>query len=758
MKARFSVTGMSCAMCAARVQKAVAALPGVRDCAVNLLKGDLCVELDGTGADPAAVVKAVEQAGYGATPIEAPGPKAPPRPAAPTPAEKAAREAAALRRRFARSALFAAPLLYLSMGRAMGWPLPPCLLGASNAGVFALTLLLLAAPVACLNARLFRGGLKALLRGGPNMDSLVALGAGASLAYGLWTLYRVVAALGAGQAAAAEALAGDLYFDGAAMILTLVTLGKWLEARAKGRTTEALGALLALAPKTARLLRGGREETVPAEAVAVGDAVLVKAGEAIPVDGTVVAGRGAVDESALTGESIPVDKAPGDRAACATVLRDGYLTIRAERVGGETALAQIVRLVDEATSSKAPLAKLADRVAGVFVPAVIAVALATFAAWLACGAGVGFALTMAVSVLVVSCPCALGLATPTAVMVGMGRGAARGILFKSAEALEAAHAVGVVALDKTGTLTEGRPAVTDALPAPGVEAARLWRVAAALERLSGHPLAQAVAEEAARRGVEAPAAEAFAQIPGHGLGGQVGGAPCLAGNRALLEERGVPTGALAARAEALAGEGKTALWFAEAGRALGLIAVADTLKPTTREAVEALRRLGVETVMLTGDAPRTAEAIGRQAGVGRVVAGVLPQGKAAEVRALQAEGRRVAMVGDGVNDAPALACADVGVAIGAGTEVAIGAAGVVLMRNDPLDVARAVRLSRATVRNIKENLFWAFFYNAAAIPLAAGCFYAAWGLRLSPMVAALAMSLSSVFVVSNALRLRFARL
>lgn len=757
MKARFSVSGMSCAMCAARVQKAVSALPGVRDCAVNLLKGEMAVTLDGPGAGPADVVAAVEKAGYGAAPLEAPARGASARPASPTPAERAAREAAALRRRLGWSALFAVPLLYLSMGRPMGWPLPQGLLGAEGAGAFALTLLLLAAPVACLNGRFFREGLRALLRGGPNMDSLVALGSGASLAYGVWSLYKIAAALGAGETAAAEALAGDLYFDGAAMILTLVTLGKWLEARAKGRTTEALGALIALAPKTARLLRGGREESVPAEALAPGDLVLVKAGEAIPADGTVEEGRGAVDESALTGESIPVDKAPGSRAACATTLRDGYLKIRAEQVGDGTALARIVRLVDEATTSKAPIAKLADRVAGVFVPAVIAVALVTFAAWLLCGAGVGLALTMAVSVLVVSCPCALGLATPTAVMVGMGRGAACGILVKSAEALETAHAVDVVALDKTGTLTQGKPAVTDALPAEGADEARLWRVASALERLSGHPLAQAVAEEAARRGAEAPPAENFAQLPGRGLRGQVGGADCLAGNRALLEENGVLTGALAARAEALADEGKTALWFAEGGRALGLIAVADTLKPTSRAAVEALRRMGVETVMLTGDDARTAKAVARRAGVGRVVAGVLPQGKAEAVRALQAQGRRVAMVGDGVNDAPALACADVGVAIGAGTDVAIGAADIVLTRSDLLDVPRAIRLSRATLRTIKENLFWAFFYNAVAIPLAAGCLYAPCGLRLSPMTAALAMSLSSVFVVSNALRLRLFR-
>ncbi len=761
MKTRFTVTGMACAACSARVQRTVEKLPGVRACAVNLLKGDMVADYDEAAVTAEQIAAAVTAAGYGATPEAPPAPAAAPEaPEAapkPSPAERARAEFRDLLRRFAGSAAFAAPLFYLSMGRMLGWPLPDCFLGVAGAGVYALTALLLALPVAFLNGRTFRVGFGLLLRGSPNMDSLVALGAGASLLYGACALYGIAWALGVGDAATAERLAGELYFDGAATILTLITLGKCLEARAKGRTTEAIGALAALAPKTARLLRDGQEVEIPAADVAVGDVLVVKAGDRVPADGRVLEGAAALDESALTGESIPVDKAPGDRVIGATVSRGGWFTMRAEQVGRATALAQIIRLVDEATSSKAPIAKLADRVAGVFVPAVILVAAVTGVVWLACGAGLAFALTMAVSVLVVSCPCALGLATPTAIMVGTGRGAANGILIKSAQALETAHAVDVAVLDKTGTLTQGRPAVTDVLPAPGADEARLWRVAAALERLSEHPLARAVAEEAARRNVAAEPVEGFAQIPGRGLRGALADVPCLAGNLALLEESGVRDPALAPLRDRLAAQGKTPLFFAEGDAPLGVIAVADAVKPTSAEAVARLRRMGVRVVMLTGDNARTAEAIRAQVGADRVVAEALPQDKEREVRALQAQGRTVAMVGDGVNDAPALARADVGIAIGAGTDVAIDAADVVLMRDDLRAVADAIDLSRATLRNIKENLFWAFFYNAIGIPIAAGLLYPAFGLRLSPMLAALAMSLSSVFVVSNALRLRLWR-
>ena len=743
MKTRFEVTGMACAACSARVQRTVEKLPGVRSCAVNLLKNDMTADYDEAVVTAEQIAAAVTAAGYGATPEAPPKPAETPREeSAPTPAERAREAFRGLLRRFVWSVVFAAPLFYLSMGRMMGWPLPDCLAGVGSAGVYALTAFLLAAPVAVINGRTFRVGFGTLLRGSPNMDSLVALGAGASLVYGVCALYGIAWALGGGDGATAERLAGELYFDGAAMILTLITLGKCLEARAKGRTTAALGALAALAPKTARVRRGGAEVEIPAAEVAVGDVLIIKAGEQVPADGTVIEGAGAVDESALTGESLPVDKAPGDRVIGATVNRSGWFAMRAEQVGRGTALAQIIRLVDEATSSKAPIAKLADRVAGVFVPAVIVVAAVTCVVWLACGAGLAFALTMAVSVLVVSCPCALGLATPTAIMVGTGRGAANGILIKSAEALETAHGIDVAVLDKTGTVTQGKPTVTDVLPAPGVDEARLWQVAAALERRSEHPLAQ-----------ESPV-EDFGQVPGRGLRGKVAGVPCLAGNPALLAENNVrgavPEETLARLAEA----GKTPLCFAADGVWLGVIAVADAVKPTSAEAIAALRRMGVETVMLTGDNRRTAEAIRAQVGADRVIAEALPQDKEREIRELQAQGKTVAMVGDGVNDAPALARADVGIAIGAGTDVAIESADIVLMRGDLRDVAAAIALSRATLRNIKENLFWAFFYNAIGIPVAAGCFYAAFGLRLSPMLAALAMSLSSVFVVSNALRLR----
>ncbi len=757
MTARFAVSGMTCAACAARVRRAVEALPGVRECVVNLLKHGMTVTFDAGAVGVGAIVGAVEAAGYGAAPSdgasgEASGGVGDGRGASPV--GLAEREEGALRRRFVRSLAFAGPLFYLSMGRMLGWPLPGCFVGEGQAGVYALTAFLLAAGVAAANGRVFRAGFGTLARGAPNMEALVALGAGASLAYGVYALYRMALAFGVGDVAGAGAFADDLYFDGAGTILTLIALGKWLEARAKRRTTRVLDALAALAPKTARVVRDGVESVIPAERVAPGDVLVVKAGERVPVDGTVTEGEGAVDESALTGESIPVDKRPGDRVIGATVSQSGWFRMRAEKVGRETALAQIVRLVDEATSSRAPIAKLADRVAGVFVPAVIAIAAATLTAWLLCGAGLETALTFAVAVLVVACPCALGLATPTAIMVGTGRGAALGILVKSAEALETAHAVDTVVLDKTGTLTRGKPAVTDVLPAAGVGSARLLRVAAALESRSAHPLAVAVAEETARRGVAPEAVEGFAQVPGRGLRGRVGGLPCLAGNLPLLEEAGLRDPEAARLRDGLAEAGKTPLFFAEGGRFLGIVAVADTVKPTARDAVRALHAMGIATVMLTGDNAKTAEAIRRRVGVGRAVAETLPQDKARIVGELRAQGKTVAMVGDGVNDAPALAGANVGIAIGAGADVAIEAADIVLMRGDPLGVPAAIALSRATLRTIKENLFWAFCYNLVGIPVAAGCLYAAWGLRLSPMLAALAMGCSSVLVVANALRLR----
>ncbi len=741
MQERYDVTGMTCAACSARVEKSVSALPGVTQCTVNLLKNSMVVDYDDAALSSGQIVAAVEKAGYGASLQQKAGAKAAPKGEEPGAAAK--REYLAMRRRVIWSFVFTVPLFYLSMGHMMGWPLPGFFLGTENAMLYALTQFLLLLPVVAINFRYYRQGFKTLLHGSPNMDSLIALGSGASLAYGVYALYKIAFGFGHGDLAMVEQFTHDLYFEGAGTILTLITLGKFFEARAKGRTSDAINKLLNLAPKTATVLRGGEEVVLPVEEVQKGDLLVVKAGESIPVDGVLVEGSASVDESAITGESIPVDKQPGDRLIGATVSRSGYCKMRAEKVGDETALSQIIRLVDEATSSKAPIAKLADKVAGVFVPVVIAIAVVAAVVWLLCGATFEFALTIAVSVLVVSCPCALGLAT------------SNGILIKSAEALETAHDVQVVVLDKTGTITQGQPVVTDLAPQAQVSEETLLTAAASLEALSEHPLARAIVEEARRRGAPFLPVTEFSQIPGQGIQGKVEGKVCLAGNRRMMDAFGVRGATLDAIQDRMADEGKTPLFFAADGELLGVIAVADVVKPTSRQAVADLQAMGIEVVMLTGDNRRTAEAIRRQVSVDRVVAEVLPEDKEREIRALQESGRKVAMVGDGINDAPALARADVGIAIGAGTDVAMESADIVLMKNDLLDVAAAVELSRATIRNIKENLFWAFFYNAICIPIAAGCFYAAFDLKMNPMVAALAMSFSSVFVVSNALRLRF---
>ena len=752
MQEKYDVTGMTCAACSARVEKSVSALPGVQACSVNLLKNSMVVTYDDAALSSGQIVGAVEKAGYGAAVQALASRRVAP---AAAPADTARKEYEVMRRRVVWSFVFTVPLFYISMGHMMGWPLPGFFLGTANAMIYALTLFVLALPVAVINGRYFRTGFKTLLHGSPNMDSLIALGSGASLAYGVYALYKIAYGLGHGDMAMVQQFTHDLYFEGAGTILTLITLGKFLEARAKGRTSDAINKLLNLAPKKATVVRGGTEVVIPAEDVEKGDLLIVKAGESIPVDGVLLEGAGSVDESAITGESIPVDKQPGDKVIGATINRSGYFRMRADKVGDETALAQIIRLVDEATSSKAPIAKLADRVAGVFVPIVIGIALLSMVVWLLCGATFEFALTIAVSVLVVSCPCALGLATPTAIMVGTGRGAANGILIKSAEALETAHSVNVVVLDKTGTITQGKPAVTDLVCADGVAEQRLLQVAGSLERMSEHPLAQAIVAQAQALQTEFLPVEQFTQIPGQGLRGAIGGQACLAGNRKLLEAAGLSDPALEALQDELADQGKTPLFFAQGGQLLGAIAVADVVKPTSKAAVRELQSMGIEVVMLTGDHRRTAEAIRQQVGVDRVVAEVLPEDKEQEIRRLQQGGQKVAMVGDGINDAPALARADVGIAIGAGTDVAMESADIVLMKNDLLDVAGAIELSKATIRNIKENLFWAFFYNIIGIPIAAGCWYAAFGLKMNPMVAALAMSFSSVFVVSNALRLRF---
>ena len=752
MQEKYNVTGMTCAACQARVQKSVSNLTGVQECNVNLLKNSMVVTYDDKNVNSGQIIAAVEKTGYGASLQQVKGKSAV---QAVSPVDTAKKEYEAMRRRVIWSFVFTIPLFYISMGHMLGWPLPGVFLGTENSMVYALTLFLLVLPVAMINNKYYRMGFKTLFHGSPNMDSLIALGSGASLAYGIYALYKIAWGLGHGNLALVDQFTHDLYFEGAGTILTLITLGKFFEARAKGRTSDAINKLMNLAPKKATVIRDGVESVIPAEEVEKGDILVVRAGESIPVDGVLLEGTGSVDQSAITGESIPVDKQVGDKVIGATINQSGYFKMRADKVGDETALSQIIRLVDEATSSKAPIAKLADKVAGVFVPIVIGIALLAMVVWLICGATFEFALTIAVSVLVVSCPCALGLATPTAIMVGTGRGASNGILIKSAEALETAHRVNVVVMDKTGTITQGKPVVTDLKCHSGVTEDQLLQIAASLEKLSEHPLARAIVAEAEKRGTQFLPVEQFEQIPGQGIKGSIKGLACLAGNQKLLNAESIHDKALEQLQEQVADQGKTPLFFAAAGKLIGMIAVADVVKPTSKQAIADLQAMGIEVVMLTGDHKKTAEAIRKQVGVDRVVAEVLPQDKEREVRTLQASGKKVAMVGDGINDAPALTRADVGIAIGAGTDVAMESADVVLMRNDLLDVAGAIELSKATIRNIKENLFWAFFYNIIGIPIAAGCWYTAFNLKMNPMVAALAMSFSSVFVVSNALRLRF---
>lgn len=752
---RFDVTGMTCAACSARVEKAVRATPGVRDVSVNLLKNSMTASYEEGQTDPAAIIASVERAGYGAALQSSPQPEA--KNAAPRrdPNEIARREYKKVRLRLIVSAIFAIPLFYISMGHMMNWPLPGFLLGVENAMTFSLTLFLLLLPILIVNAKIFRQGLRSLLHGAPNMDSLIAIGSGAAVIYGIYAMFRISAGLGHGDPDTVHHFMMDLYFESAGMILALITLGKFFEARAKGKTSDAITKLMDLAPKTATVERGGEESRIPAEEVRKGDILIVKAGEAVPVDGIITQGSTSIDESALTGESIPVEKKAGDSVIGATINQSGYFKMQATKVGEDTALAQIVRLVDEATSSKAPIAKLADKVSGVFVPIVIAIAVIAAIGWLIAGYPVEFALSIGIAVLVISCPCALGLATPTAIMVGTGRGASSGILFKSAQALETAHSVRTVVLDKTGTITQGRPVVTDIGTAGDVSAAELLQIAYSLERLSEHPLAQAITAQAEKQGIGALPVTDFRQIPGQGIEGLIGGQQCRAGNRRMLEQAGIRSQALRDREAALADEGKTPLFFLRGGELIGIIAAADPVKPSSRRAIAQLKKMGIEVIMLTGDNEKTARAIQRQVGVDRVIAEVLPQDKEQEIRRLQEAQRKVAMVGDGINDAPALARADVGIAIGAGTDIAIESADVVLMKSDLMDVPSAIQLSRAVIRNIKQNLFWAFFYNTIGIPIAAGIFYPAFGLKLSPMIGALAMSFSSVFVVTNALRLRF---
>ena len=739
---QYTVTGMSCAACSARVEKAVKAVPGVTSCSVSLLTNSMGVE--GT-ASASAIVKAVQEAGYGASPKAA---------AAETPSAEldalADHETPRLKKRLIASLVFLAVLMYFSMGHMMwGWPLPHWFDG--NHVAMGLAQLLLAGIVMVINQKFFISGFKGLLHRAPNMDTLVALGSSASFLWSTYALFAMTRAQVDGNDALVMHYMMELYFESAAMILTLITVGKMLEARSKGKTTDALKSLMKLAPQTATLLREGAEVTVPIAQVKKGDLFVVRPGENIPVDGLVLEGSSAVNESALTGESIPVDKAAGDRISAATTNQSGFLKCEATRVGEDTTLAQIIRMVSDAAATKAPIAKIADTVSGFFVPAVISISVLTTLVWLLLGREFGYALARGISVLVISCPCALGLATPVAIMVGNGLGARNGILFKTAASLEAAGRTQIVALDKTGTITSGEPRVTDILPAGGVSESELLTLAASLEQKSEHPLAKAVLAYAETETIACPDVTDFAALPGNGLSARLDGMEIYGGNAEFIATKASVPAELQAEAARLAAEGKTPLFFGGAGRLMGVIAVADTLKEDSPRAIRELQNMGIRVVMLTGDNQRTADAIGRQAGVDEVIAGVLPDGKEAVIRRLQESGK-VAMVGDGINDAPALTRADTGIAIGAGTDVAIDAADVVLMNSRLSDVPAAIRLSRATLRNIHENLFWAFIYNIIGIPLAAGVFIP-FGLTLNPMFGAAAMSLSSFCVVSNALRL-----
>ncbi len=745
---QYTVTGMSCAACSARVEKAVSKVPGVTACSVSLLTNSMGVE--GTAA-PQAIIAAVQDAGYGASEKGAEAA------VSPSEAEKQLEDhdTPALKRRLIWSLGFLIVLMYFSMGHMMwGWPLPAFY--NDNHVAMGLTQLLLTAVVMVINQRFFVSGFKSLWHRAPNMDTLVALGATAAFGYSTYALFAMTGAQVRGDMDAVMTYMMDFYFESAAMILTLITVGKMLEARSKGKTTDALKGLMRLSPKTANVLRGDSEQTVPIAQVRVGDIFVVRPGENIPVDGVVIEGGSAVNESALTGESIPVDKAVGDSVSAATLNQSGFLKCRATRVGEDTTLSQIIRMVSDAAATKAPIAKIADKVSGVFVPTVIAIAAVTTLVWLLLGKGVGYALARGISVLVISCPCALGLATPVAIMVGNGLGAKNGILFKTAASLEEAGRIQIVALDKTGTITAGEPRVTDILPAEGVSADELMRLAYLLERKSEHPLARAILSRAEEQGMQPEEVADFAIQPGNGLSAVWQGHTLRGGNIDFISGAAHVPDALRAQAEKLAENGKTPLYFSQDDQALGVIAVADVIKEDSPQAVRELQGMGVHVVMLTGDNERTARAIGAQAGVDQVIAGVLPDGKEAVIRKLRQHGK-VAMVGDGINDAPALTRADVGIAIGAGTDVAIDAADVVLMKSRLSDVPAAIRLSRATLRNIHENLFWAFFYNTIGIPLAAGVFIPL-GLTLNPMFGAAAMSLSSFCVVTNALRLNLFKL
>lgn len=750
-KQLLDITGMSCSACSSRIEKVVNRMQGVEQMSVNLLKNNAHVTFDESVVDEKAIIARIEKLGFGAKVHAA-------NVAAPVPQQDtAAQEMEEMRQRLIGSLIFAGLVFYQHMGRMWGWPLPSFILGQENELINALLQMLWCIPVLFIDRKYFIHGVRNLLSGAPNMDSLIAVGSGASFIYGLYSVFGMAYAFGHNRLDLLPGFADALYFEASAVILALVTVGKFMEARAKSHTSDAIKALMNLTPKTALVERHGLQGEILVEEVVTGDVLIVKSGASVPVDGKIIEGSAALDESALTGESLPVDKTIGDKVIGGTINRSGYFKMEATAIGADTALAKIIALVDEATSSKAPIAKLADKVSGYFVPAVIGIAVLAAVVWLALGASWHFALTIAISVLVISCPCALGLATPTAIMVGTGRGAKSGILIKSATALETAHKIDTVILDKTGTITAGKPVVTDILPIKITEN-ELLAFAAGLEKLSEHPLGEAIVAAAEAKQLVLPEAGNYKQIPGQGVTAELAGAECAAGNLKLLEALDVDVSSLMERYDKLAAQGKTPLYFVRAGELLGCIAVADTVKPTSREAIGKLQAMGLRVLMVTGDNQATAEAIRAQVGVDEAVAQVLPQDKEAVVRKLQQEGHIVAMVGDGINDAPALARADVGIAIGAGTDIAIEAADMVLIKSDLLDVAKAICLSRSVMTNIKENLFWAFIYNAVGIPFAAGVFYTAFGWLLNPLIAAAAMSCSSVSVVTNALRLRFIKL
>lgn len=747
-KERYAVTGMTCSACSAHVQKAVAAVPGVHSVQVNLLQNNMTVEFEEAETTPETIFAAVKKAGYGAAPLSESGMAAAPTGGMPIVSAHAERN------RLIWSIVFLIPLFYIGMGHMINiFPLPSVLKGHSSMMLIALIELVLVTPILFLNRKYFIKGTTTLLHGAPTMDTLIALGSAVSFCYSLYATFAIAYDMGQMDMDAAHSHMNQLYYESAGMILTLISLGKFLEARSKAKTTDAISSLVKLTPQTALVRRNGVEQEIPTASIQVGDTILVKTGAAIPADGTVISGQGSVDESALTGESLPVEKQVGDRILSATTCRSGYLEYRAEQVGADTTLSQIIRLVEKAGSSKAPIARLADKISGVFVPIVISIAIVTLIVWLMTGNPFSMALKAAVSVLVISCPCALGLATPTAIMVGTGQGAKNGILIKSAESLETAHSVKAVVLDKTGTLTEGVPTVMDVLPEEGVSAETLLSVAYALEQPSEHPLAAAIVTYCKQQNIPLQPAEQFAQTAGQGVSGICNGMHCFGGNQKMMEANHISLPSTE-KQEAFAKAGKTPLYFAANGKLLGTLTAADPIRQTSRTAVAEFQRMGLDVILLTGDNRLTAEAIAQQAGITHVIADVLPQDKAMQVKQLQADGKKTAMIGDGINDAPALTQADVGIAIGAGTDAAIDSADIVLMRNDLQDAVTAIQLSRATIRNIKENLFWAFIYNLIGIPIAAGVFYPIFGWEMNPMIGAAAMSFSSVFVVSNALRLR----